>query len=52
VTGGRERKCKQLLDDLKQARGYWKLTEEVIDLIPWRIRSGRGYGPVARQTAE
>jgi hypothetical protein len=25
VTGRRGRKCKQLLDDLKETRGYWKL---------------------------
>jgi hypothetical protein len=26
VTGRRERKRKQLLDDIKEERGYWKLT--------------------------
>jgi hypothetical protein len=25
VTGRRERTCKQLLNDLKENRGYWKL---------------------------
>jgi hypothetical protein len=25
VTGRRERRSKQLLDDLKEERGYWKL---------------------------
>jgi hypothetical protein len=28
VTGRRGRKHKQLLDDLKETRGYWKLKEE------------------------
>jgi len=27
VTGRRERRCKQLLNDLKENRGYWKLKE-------------------------
>jgi hypothetical protein len=25
------RNCKQLLDDLKEIRGYWKLKEEALD---------------------
>jgi hypothetical protein len=43
---------KQLLDDLKEKRGYWKLKEEALDRSQWRSRFGRGYGPVARQTTE
>jgi hypothetical protein len=39
----------QLLDDLKEARIYWKL-EEAQDHTLWRMQSGRGCGPVARQT--
>ena len=27
VTGRRGRRCKQLLNDLKENRGYWKLKE-------------------------
>jgi len=27
MTGRRERRCKQLLNDLKENRGYWKLKE-------------------------
>jgi hypothetical protein len=46
----RRRRCKQLLDDLKEARGYWKLKEEAQDRTLWRTQFGRGYGPVARQT--
>jgi hypothetical protein len=45
-TRGRGRRRKQLLDDLKKARKYWKLKEEAQD----RTQFGRGYGPVARQT--
>ena len=39
----------QLLDDLKETRGYWKLYEEAIDRSVCRTRFGRGYGPVIRQ---
>jgi hypothetical protein len=31
TTGGRGRRHKQLLDDLKEKRGYWNLKVEVID---------------------
>jgi hypothetical protein len=31
VTGRRGRKCKQLLDDLKERRWYWKLKDEAVD---------------------
>jgi len=52
VTGRRGRKRKQLLDDHKEKRAYWKLKGEALDRTLWRIRFGRGYGPVARQTKE
>jgi hypothetical protein len=52
VMGRRGRRHKQLLDDLKERRGYCKLKEEALDLTVWRTRFGRGYGPVVRQTAE
>jgi hypothetical protein len=52
VTGRGGRRCKQLLDGLKEKRGYWKLNEEALDRAVWRTRCGRGYGPVVRQTAE
>jgi hypothetical protein len=32
VKRRRERKRKQLLDDLKEKRGYWKLKGEALDL--------------------
>jgi hypothetical protein len=44
IKGRRGRRCKQLLGDLKDKRGYWKLKEEGLDHIPWR-----GYGPVRLQ---
>jgi hypothetical protein len=52
ITGRRGRRRKQLLDDLKEKRRYWKFKEEVLSRTLWRIRFGRGYGPVVRQTAE
>jgi hypothetical protein len=52
VAGRRGRRRKQLLDDLKEKRRYWKLKEEALDRTVWRTRFGRGYGPVIRQTTE
>jgi hypothetical protein len=52
MTGRRGRRRKQLLDDLKEKRRYWKLKEEALDRTQWRTRFGRGYGPVVRQTTE
>jgi hypothetical protein len=52
VMETRGRKRKQLLDDLKEKRGYWKMKEEALDRTLWRTRFGRGYGPVVRQTTE
>jgi len=46
--GGR----KQLLDDLKEKRGYWKLKEEALDRILLRTGFGKDYGPIARQTTK
>jgi hypothetical protein len=52
MMGRLGRRCKQLLDDLKEKRRYWKLKEEELDHTVWRTRFGRGYGPVVRETAE
>jgi hypothetical protein len=49
-TRKRGRRRKQLLDDFKKAKRYWKLKEEAQDPGLWRYQFGRGYGPVARQT--
>jgi hypothetical protein len=35
VTGRRGRRRQQLLDDLKEMRGYWKLKEEALDGTLW-----------------
>ena len=50
MTARRRRRHKQVLEDLKQTRGHWKLKDEALDRTVWRIRFGRGYGPVVRQT--
>jgi hypothetical protein len=52
MTGRRGRRSKQLLDDIKWNKRYWKLKEEALDCTLWRTRFGRGYGPVVRQTTE
>jgi hypothetical protein len=49
-TRRRGRRHKQLLDELKEARRYWKLKEEGQDHTLWRTQFGRCYGPVTRQT--
>jgi hypothetical protein len=50
-TRRRGRRRKQLLDEMKETRRYWKLKEEVQDRTLWRTQFGIGYGAVARQTA-
>jgi hypothetical protein len=52
VTGRRGTRRKQLLNDIKGKRTYWKLKEEALDRTVCRTRFGIGYGPVVRQTAE
>jgi hypothetical protein len=52
VTGRRGRRCRKLLDDLKERRGYSHLKEEALDRATWRARVGRGFGPVVRQTTK
>jgi hypothetical protein len=49
-SGGRGRK--QLLDDIKEMKGYWKLKEETLDRTLWKIRFGIGCGPVVKQPTE
>ena len=38
----RERRCKKLLHDLKDRRGYSHLKEEALDRTMWRHRFGEG----------
>jgi len=52
VTGRRGRRRRELLDDLKERRGYSHLKEEALDRTTWRAGFGRGFGPVVRQTTE
>ena len=49
VTRRRGRRCKELLDELKDRRGYSHLKEETLDRTVWRNRFGGGFGPVIRQ---
>jgi phage regulator Rha-like protein len=42
VAGRRGRRHKQLLNDIKEKRGYWELKEEALDRTLWRTRFGRG----------
>ena len=37
VTGTRGRRCEQLLDDLTESRGHWKLKEEALDRNLWKL---------------
>ena len=48
----RRGRCKTLLDDLRDRRGYSHLKEEALDRTMWRNRFGGGFGPVVRQTTE
>ena len=46
------RRCRKLLDDLKERRGYSHLKEEALDRTMWRNRFRGGFGPVVRQNTE
>ena len=52
VTRRRGRRCKKLLNDLKDRRGYSHLKEEALDRTMWRNRFRGGFGPVFRQNTE
>jgi len=52
MTGRRGRRCRKLLDDLNERRGYSHLKEEALDRTGWRAGFGTGFGPVVRQTNE
>jgi hypothetical protein len=52
VRGRRGRIRKQLLDHLKETRGYGELRYEALDHITRKIRFVTGYGPVVRQNTE
>jgi hypothetical protein len=46
VLGRQGKRSMQLLHDLKEARGYWKLKGEALDHTLWRIHCERSYRPV------
>jgi hypothetical protein len=48
VTGRRGRRHRKLAVDIKERRGYSHLKEEALDCTMWRVRFGRGFGPVVR----
>ena len=48
MTGRRGRRCRKILDELKERRGYCHLKEEALDRTVCRARFGRGFGPVVR----
>jgi hypothetical protein len=52
VTGRRGGRCRKLLDDFTERRGYSHLKEEAIERTMWRALFGRDFGPVARQTTK
>jgi len=52
VTGRRGRRRKQLLDNLRETTGYWKLKEEALNFTLWRICFKGCYRSVVRQSLE
>ena len=52
LTGRQGRRGRRLLDDLKERRGCSHLKEKSLDRTMWRVRFGRGFGPVVRQTTK
>jgi hypothetical protein len=48
VKGIRGRRCKQLVDGLKENRRCCKPKEEALNLTPWRNCFGRVYRPLVR----
>jgi len=45
VTGRRGRRCNQLVDYLKENRGYWKMEEEELELSVRRTRLEKAMYP-------
>jgi hypothetical protein len=52
MTWRRGSRSKQLLNNLKETRGYWVLKEEALDRTLWRTCFGSSYGPVTRETTQ
>jgi hypothetical protein len=47
-VAGRRGRPKQLLDNLRDMRVYWKLKKETLDRTLWRTRFARNNGLVAK----
>jgi len=52
VTERQGRRCRKLLDNLKERRGYSHLKEEALDHTMWTAHFGTGFGPVIGQTTK
>jgi hypothetical protein len=51
-TRKRGRRCRKLLDELKDRRGYSHLKEEALDRTKWRNHFRGGFEPVVSQNTE
>ena len=52
VTRRQGRRRKQLLDKIKETKGYCRLKGTALDCTVYRTGFGRGYGTVIKQTTE
>jgi hypothetical protein len=52
VKGRQGRRCRKLLDDLQERRGYSHLKEQALDRTMWRAGFGRGFGPAVKQSTK
>ena len=52
VRRRRVRRRRNILDGIKERRGYSHLKEEALHRSMWIARFGRGFGPVVRQTTK
>jgi hypothetical protein len=48
VAGTRKTTCEQLLNNLKEKRGYWVLKKEALDHNMWEAQFRRGCGPAVK----
>jgi len=49
MRGRRRRRRKQIVDDLKEKSGAWKLQEEALDRSVWGTGLRKGRGPADSQ---
>ena len=49
MTARRGKGRRKLLGDLKEWAGYSHLKVETLDRTMWRVRFGRGFGPVVNK---